>query len=202
MKKLAEPSLFRGENFSKWRIGANVLTHRRQRSCIQALLDEAERMAPPTRVLDCPSGAGRMVDLLLRWQVTCADITDGRLEDIRAYFPGHDIRTVACDLFDLPFADDEFDLVLCCSLVQHIDKGRLPAMFAELRRVTSRWLIATYPTRWSLANLYGIVRGRRKTTLSVAEFDRLIGGVGLQRVRTRYVLPGVAGGKVVLLEKV
>lgn len=131
-------NLFRGETYSKWRIGANVVTHRRQRECIQELLGIAEKHGPMTKVLDCPAGAGRMVDLLLSWRVTCADITRSRLEDIKRYFPNDDVETRECDIFDLPFENNEFDLVLNCLLIQHIEKPRLRSMLKELRRVTRR----------------------------------------------------------------
>jgi hypothetical protein len=195
-------ALFRGESKSKWLIGANVITHQRQRQCIQRLLRLAECEAPIVKVLDCPSGAGRMVDLLQSWQVTCGDITGERLEVLKSHFPKSAIQTRICDVFDMPFSEDQFDLVLTCSLVQHIDKSRLHSMLEELRRVTARWLIITYPSSFSLSNIYGNTRKRGKTTLTRVEFSRLTSEAGFRINSCLSVLPVIAAGRVVLLEKV
>ena len=61
-------NIVRGDTFSKWRIGANVLTHDRTRLAIRELVELADRTSPLDKVLDCPCGAGRMVDLLLDWE--------------------------------------------------------------------------------------------------------------------------------------
>lgn len=143
-----------------------------------------------------------MVDLLLSWRVTCADITRSRLEDIKRYFPNDDVETRECDIFDLPFENNEFDLVLNCLLIQHIEKPRLRSMLKELRRVTSRWLIVTYSSNLSLANIYRVVRKQRTTTLTRKEFNDLASDTGFRIAERRRVLPIIASGKIALLEKV
>ena len=194
-------NIFRGDTFSKWRIGANVLTHDRTRAAIRELVELADRKSQLDKVLDCPCGAGRMVDLLLDWKVSVGDITPRRLEDVRKYFPDDDIDIHECDVFDLPFAENEFDLVLNCLLIQHIEKSRLSDLLTELRRVTSKWIVATYPSSFSLVNVYRIFGRQRQTRLTASEFQRLAEGAGLRIVAVRSVLPFIAAGKVVLLEK-
>jgi SAM-dependent methyltransferase len=43
----------------------------------------------------------------------------------------------------LPFADGEFDLVYCSSVIEHVPPARRAAFAAELRRVGRGWLVQT-----------------------------------------------------------
>jgi SAM-dependent methyltransferase len=43
----------------------------------------------------------------------------------------------------LPFADSEFDLVYCSSVIEHVPPQRRAAFAAELRRVGRGWLVQT-----------------------------------------------------------
>jgi SAM-dependent methyltransferase len=47
----------------------------------------------------------------------------------------------------MPFADDEFDVVWCNSLIEHVDPADRAGVAAEIRRVASRWWVQT-PNRW------------------------------------------------------
>jgi SAM-dependent methyltransferase len=43
----------------------------------------------------------------------------------------------------LPFADNEFDLVYCNSVIEHVPRARRAAFAAELRRVGRNWYVQT-----------------------------------------------------------
>ena len=43
----------------------------------------------------------------------------------------------------LPFADDEFDLVYCSSVIEHVPPARRQAFARELRRVGRGWYVQT-----------------------------------------------------------
>ena len=43
----------------------------------------------------------------------------------------------------LPFAEDEFDLVYCSSVIEHVAPSRREAFAAELRRVGRGWFVQT-----------------------------------------------------------
>jgi len=190
----------KGETQSKWGIGANLITHNRQREYTKELLKIADAEGSITKVLDCPSGSGRMVDLLLSWQVTCADVSKRRLEKVKKYFPNDEIVIKECDVFDLPFNNNEFDLILNFLLIQHIDKSKLGLMLKELHRVTARWLLATYPSYFALANLFRYKN--KKTMLTKKEFSNLVSDAGFRIVESRRTLPFIANGNIVLLEKI
>lgn len=84
------------------------------------------------------------------------DVGCGRL-GLRAYEPGRDITGVdlrpvegypgpfvqADVLSGLPFADGEFDLVHCSSVIEHVAPEDRPAFIAELRRVGRRLFLQT-----------------------------------------------------------
>ena len=84
------------------------------------------------------------------------DIGCGRL-GLRRHAPGHDITGVdraprpeypgpfvQADVLDgLPFADGEFDLAYCSSVIEHIAPADRAAFAAELRRVARGWYVQT-----------------------------------------------------------
>jgi len=90
---------------------------------------------PGARVLDL--GCGR---LGLRAYEPALDITGVDLADQPGY-PGRFVRADATS--HLPFADGEFDLVYCSSVVEHVPSERRGAFAAELRRVGRGWFVQT-----------------------------------------------------------
>ncbi|MEA2143378.1 MAG: hypothetical protein QOI64_1808 [Solirubrobacteraceae bacterium] len=76
---------------------------------------------------------------------------------LRRHAPDHDITgvdrvprpeypgplVVADVLAGLPFADDEFDLAYCSSVIEHIAPADRAAFAAELRRVARGWYVQT-----------------------------------------------------------
>ncbi len=59
----------------------------------------------------------------------------------RPSYPGPFVRADPAE--GLPFADDEFDLVYCSSVVEHVPPARREAFAAELRRVGRGWFVQT-----------------------------------------------------------
>jgi len=93
------------------------------------------RLSPQARVLDVGCGA-----LGLRALEPALDITGVDLLDYPSY-PGPFVRADAAA--GLPFADDEFDLVYCSSVIEHVPPARRAAFAAELRRVGRGWFVQT-----------------------------------------------------------
>ncbi len=73
------------------------------------------------------------------------DITGVDLVE-RPSYPGPFVRADAAA--GLPFADDEFDLVYCSSVIEHVPPARRAAFAAEARRVGRGWFVQT-PARAS-----------------------------------------------------
>jgi SAM-dependent methyltransferase len=87
------------------------------------------------RVLDLGCGALGLRALEPGLDITGVDLTE------RPAYPGPFVRADAAA--GLPFADGEFDLVYCSSVIEHVPPARRAAFAAELRRVGRGWLVQT-----------------------------------------------------------
>ena len=87
------------------------------------------------RVLDLGCGA-----LGLRGLEPDLDITGVDLERRPAY-PGPFVQADVAE--GLPFADGEFDLVYCSSVIEHVPPARRGAFASELKRVGRGWYVQT-----------------------------------------------------------
>jgi SAM-dependent methyltransferase len=87
------------------------------------------------RVLDLGCGALGLRALEPNLDITGVDLTE------RSSYPGPFVRADAAT--GLPFADGEFDLVYCSSVIEHVPPARRAAFAAELRRVGRGWLVQT-----------------------------------------------------------
>jgi SAM-dependent methyltransferase len=93
------------------------------------------KLPAAARVLDVGCG-----QLGLRALEPGLDITGVDLFDRPAY-PGPFVRADAAA--GLPFASDQFDLVYCSSVIEHVPPPRRAAFAAELRRVGRGWFVQT-----------------------------------------------------------
>jgi SAM-dependent methyltransferase len=92
-------------------------------------------LQPRARILDV--GCGR---LGLRALEPNLDITGLDVAPCPDY-PGPFVQADAAE--GLPFADDEFDLVYCSSVIEHVPRARREAFAAQLRRVGRGWFVQT-----------------------------------------------------------
>jgi SAM-dependent methyltransferase len=92
-------------------------------------------LAPSARILDL--GCGR---LGLRSLEPALDITGVDVDEQPGY-PGPFVCADAT--VGLPFADGEFDLVYCSSVIEHVPPVARAAFAAELRRVGRGWFVQT-----------------------------------------------------------
>jgi SAM-dependent methyltransferase len=92
-------------------------------------------LQPGARVLDLGCG-----QIGLRALEPNLDITGVDLQP-RPDYPGPFVQGDAAD--GLPFADREFDLVYCSSVIEHVPPARRAAFAAELRRVGRGFYVQT-----------------------------------------------------------
>jgi SAM-dependent methyltransferase len=92
-------------------------------------------LASAARVLDVGCGQIGLRALEPDMDITGVDLVE------RPNYPGPFVRADASER--LPFTDDEFDLVYCSSVIEHVAPARRAAFAAELRRVGKRWLVQT-----------------------------------------------------------
>ena len=93
------------------------------------------RVPPDARVLDLGCGAVGLRALEPQLDVTGVDVVE------RPSYPGPFVRADATKR--LPFADDEFDLVYCSSVIEHVAPADRGAFASELRRVGRGWYVQT-----------------------------------------------------------
>jgi SAM-dependent methyltransferase len=93
------------------------------------------RLAPGARVLDVGCGSIGLRALEPELDITGVDLLE------RPEYPGPFVRADAAD--ELPFRDDEFDLVYCSSVVEHVSPTRRARFADELRRVGRGWFVQT-----------------------------------------------------------
>jgi SAM-dependent methyltransferase len=87
------------------------------------------------RVLDVGCGAIGLRALEPTLDITGVDLAE------RPDYPGPFVRADAAA--GLPFADGEFDLVYCSSVIEHVPPPRRAAFAAEVRRVGRGWFVQT-----------------------------------------------------------
>jgi SAM-dependent methyltransferase len=93
------------------------------------------RLQAGARVLDVGCGRIGLRALEADLDITGVDLTE------RPEYPGPFVRADAAA--GLPFADQEFDLVYCSSVIEHVPQAQRAAFAAELRRVGRGWFVQT-----------------------------------------------------------
>ena len=93
------------------------------------------KLPPAARVVDVGCGAIGLRALEPGLDITGVDLFD------RPGYPGPFVRADASA--GLPFVSDEFDLVYCSSVIEHVPPSRRAAFAAELRRVGRGWFVQT-----------------------------------------------------------
>lgn len=105
----------------------------RARARRHARLFPLVRLPAGARVLDLGCGSIGLRALEPDLDITGVDLAQ------RDDYPGPFVRADAAA--GLPFADDEFDLVYCSSVIEHVAPARRAAFAAELRRVGRGWFV-------------------------------------------------------------
>jgi SAM-dependent methyltransferase len=95
-------------------------------------------------VLDAGCGEGETIARLqdvLPERVSAVDVLDESVAYTRRRLPSVDASVAS--IYELPFADDSFDLILCLEVLEHLDR---PADgLAELARVSRRDVVVSVP---------------------------------------------------------
>lgn len=109
-----------------------------------------------TSVLEVGCGEGRLADHLIKSRRPARfEACDVELRPRPHLDPGIQFREAS--IYELPFADASFDLVICCEVLEHLHR---PARgLAELARVSARHVLVSTPWEpvWRVLNM---ARGR------------------------------------------
>jgi len=127
------------------------------------------------KVLEIACGTGALVSWLAERgaRVVGCDISECALAKARTRGAG---EYAACDVHHLPFADHEFDIIVCCETLEHtLDPA---AALCELRRVakSGATLLLTTPSYLNTYGLYWVylwLRGRPFGVAGVQPIDHV-----------------------------
>lgn len=187
----------------------------RFRSLDQRIVDRLERRAlgelvhrvlrPGDRVLDVPSGYGRLTGVAEGGdrEIVAADISREMLAASLRRTSSGSVRHCGADALDLPFRDGSFDGAMCVRLVQHLPDAEARArLFGELARVTARWAVVSAYRRAGLHHLQRRLLGRGRMCVPLARIRRELTGAGFEVERVSKPLPVLHAQTLVLLRRV
>ncbi|MEM7152705.1 MAG: class I SAM-dependent methyltransferase [Myxococcota bacterium] len=136
---------------------SNPIARHMMRSFLSSVT-ELYRIAAPSEVLEVGCGEGELAAHL--WhegpRPDRFEICDVELDRLSPDLPP-DISVREASIYELPWPDDAFDLVLCCEVLEHLQE---PAKgLAELARVARRHVLISTPWEpvWRVLN---VARGR------------------------------------------
>lgn len=109
-------------------------------------------------VLDAPCGVGRLSLWLAQkgFKVTAVDLGESAVRLTNELLRAQKFEETAQwqDIFNMGFADDEFDASVCFRLLHHFkDSKDQQALVAELCRVSSKYVVISYFSRYSITSL-------------------------------------------------
>jgi ubiquinone/menaquinone biosynthesis C-methylase UbiE len=144
-------------------------------------------VGPRKRLLDLPSGTGRMFGEIGKASASyvACDYSREMLKLCRENIAGAPARFVTASCFHMPYRDGAFDCVFSARLMHHIpDRAERVRFIAEMARVSSEWVITTYFDTWSLKNILRAIRRpfnrkRAKVTFTTAEMREIGARFGL-----------------------
>jgi SAM-dependent methyltransferase len=115
------------------RFASPLAAHARSRR--HARFFSLTQLSEGARVLDVGCGQIGLRALEPRLDITGVDLAP------RPDYPGPFVQADAVD--GLPFADGEFELVYCSSVIEHVPPARRAAFAREIRRVGRGWFVQT-----------------------------------------------------------
>jgi SAM-dependent methyltransferase len=115
------------------RLASPLAAHARARR--HARFFSLTQLSEGARVLDVGCGQIGLRALEPRLDITGVDLAP------RPDYPGPFVQADAAE--GLPFADGEFELVYCSSVIEHVPPARRAAFAREIRRVGRGWFVQT-----------------------------------------------------------
>ncbi len=107
-------------------------------------------------VLDVGGGHAQLAVPLVEhgYQVIVSGSADVCRKKLDRYLPSNSFEYLSCDMLDLPFEDNSFDVVMAFRLLPHVK--RWPRLISEMCRVSRNIVIFDYPDTRSFNLLYGM----------------------------------------------
>lgn len=115
-----------------------------------------------SRILDIGCGQGHITQAMYQTfnssEFTGCDYSVSAIEYAYTHFPAIDFSV--CDAYDLPYADEYFDVVVCNNLWEHVPDPL--CLSSEIKRVLklNGYLIISTPNRYRRGNLLRLILGK------------------------------------------
>jgi ubiquinone/menaquinone biosynthesis C-methylase UbiE len=105
------------------------------------------------RILDIPCGAGRLSAILKDYSgfIVGADISEPMLAYSRT--SGRYINLDKCEIENMPYTDNYFDILLCFRLLHHLPLESRSKAFSEVARVTKKYFVFSFNDTASISRL-------------------------------------------------
>jgi SAM-dependent methyltransferase len=160
--------------------------------------EAVRRLLPPSgggALLDVGGGHAQLAGLAaaLGWQVTVVGSTEECRARLLADPTAASVEFCACDLLDLPYPAESFDVALAVRLISHLRDWT--GLVSELCRVARTCVVIDYPTVAGLNRLAPLAfhfkraaearTTRHYRSFSASEIDHAFEAHGFRRVATR-----------------
>lgn len=159
---------------------------------------------PGGHILDCPSGTGRLVSILLSrgYQVTGADYSQHMIQNCRKNIeelnPGCESRTAYAveDIGALKFADKMFDGVICNRLFHHYGEQETRVrVLTELARVSRGPVVISFNYFTLALHINRLThrlqnRSFQTRAISIVQMSNEFANAGMQVVKVAPILRG------------
>lgn len=185
-----------GEQWHRWSLAAiqRIIRDERRRRSTGSLRFQTAALAGRMgqSLLDVGCGPGALWlhrrDCLPGVKIAGVDATAEMVLAAKTHFPGIDVRQA--DAADLPFEDDEFEVVLLRHLLEHLPRQRMEAALREACRVAKTTVLCGWylpPVSEARARTRLTRSGFYENRWSAASLERIIASVGWQ-VQARCLL--------------
>ena len=144
-------------------VSAELYTKRKPRKhqFEMQMVSEAFQMLPSAEVkavLDAPCGVGRLSLWLAQkgFKVSAVDLGESAVKLTNELLSDQSFKETAQwqDIFNMQFADGEFDASVCFRLLHHFKEvGDQQKLIAELCRVSSKYVVISYFSTYSVTSL-------------------------------------------------
>ncbi len=176
----------------------------RERKIVNKMLNKIK--LPGSKLLDIPTGYGRFTQLFLEndFDITNADLNLFALLYQREQHLGT-ANSVVANVLDIPFKNNQFDVVFNFRLLQHFKTSKERCTFLkELRISTKKWAIVSVYIK---SNLHIITqkissRKRKMTMIDLDAWREEVTNEGFKIVESRRVIPSFHAQMIFLLEKI
>lgn len=144
-----------------WRMQASIPAWDYTSEIVLEALRRAVGSVDGRRVLEAGCGTGRISLALARTgaQVTAVDVSQEAVDHTRTIFSNARLPVEArlASLFELPFADNSFDIVWNAGVLEHFSESERREALRELLRVTAPggWVVTLNPSYYSVVYRLG-----------------------------------------------